>query len=49
MSLATGDPDAVQTITPDVTGDFPYVCTFTDCGTGSNQHDNMHGLIRVVP
>jgi PKD repeat protein len=49
VSLATGDAGSIQTITPDVTGDFPYLCTYTDCGTGANQHDNMHGVIRVVP
>lgn len=48
-SLETGGAESVQTITPNVTGDFPYLCTFTDCGTGANQHDAMHGIIRVVP
>ncbi len=48
-TLETGGPETVQTITPNVTGDFPYACTFTDCGTGKNQHDAMHGIIRVVP
>ncbi len=47
--LETGATDVVQTITPQVIGDFPYLCTYSDCGTGANQHDAMHGLIRVVP
>jgi PKD repeat protein len=47
--LETGAADFVQTITPQVTGDFPYLCTYSDCGTGANQHDSMHGVIRVVP
>ena len=47
--LDTGGPELVQTITPSATGDFPFLCTFTDCGTGPNQHDAMHGVIHVVP
>ena len=47
--LDTGGPELVQTITPNVTGDFPFLCTFTDCGTGPNQHDAMHGLVKVAP
>lgn len=47
--LETGAAEIVQTITPNVTGDFPYLCTFSDCGTGPNQHDAMHGVIWVVP
>ena len=48
-ALATGAPDVIQTITPGMTGNFPFNCTFTDCGTGANQHDAMHGVIKVVP
>jgi heme/copper-type cytochrome/quinol oxidase subunit 2 len=47
--LETGGGESVQTFTPTVTGDFPFLCTFSDCGTGPNQHDAMHGWIRVVP
>jgi len=47
--LDTGAADVIQTITPTTTGNFPFNCTFTDCGTGANQHDAMHGVIKVVP
>ncbi len=47
--LQTGGAESVQTFTPGQTGDFPFLCTLTECGTGANQHDAMHGVIRVVP
>jgi PKD repeat protein len=47
--LETGAPDVIQTITPGTTGNFPFNCTLSDCGTGANQHDAMHGVIKVVP
>ena len=47
--LDTGGPELVQTITPNATGDFPFLCTYSDCGTGPDQHDAMHGFVHVVP
>jgi hypothetical protein len=47
--LQTGGAESIQTIAPQETGDFPFLCTLTECGTGPDQHDAMHGVIRVVP
>jgi hypothetical protein len=47
--LQTGGTESVQTITPSQIGDFPFLCTLTECGPGANQHDAMHGIVRVVP
>jgi PKD repeat protein len=47
--LQTGGAESVQTITPSQIGDFPFLCTLTECGPGADQHDAMHGMVRVVP
>ena len=44
--LIPGEPDFVQTVTPQTLGDFPFLCTDSACGVG---HSDMVGIVHVVP